>query len=144
MGVAYYIVDKNKKQFYELGKGCWFDFDFVYLSDPELLSMELKKVFRLMDDDVEMLKYITQRLTPDLYKNFKDANVYDLKLINDCTDDLFIIRSKGYRCTGTRYYEIGSKLWIESMDFLNRHFKDRNKHLYDQKEASKYPEWMEY
>ena len=54
MGIGYYIVNRETKQFYDLGKGGWYNLadDKIYLTDQECLAQFIyDDVFYHEDND---------------------------------------------------------------------------------------------
>ena len=149
MGIEWYIADKSNKTFYCLGRGNWFCLkdDFEALIDKEYLAHYiLSEVYNPDNIDDELSDYVNSRISFDLHTHFGSTSKEFLMIINDSTDDLYIIRCKGYRCVGTRYGEIGSKDYEEDMKFLNRHL-DENNHpsgFYDSKHATGIPNWSDW
>lgn len=128
MGIDYYLVDRANKTFYELGRGHWNNLqDHRHIiSDPKRLEKILiREVFRsyYVDIDREFKERVRNRIVTDLVECFGGSSWADLQVINDCTDDLWIIRHKGYKCIGTLYEERGSPEHKKLLDgYLNEHF----------------------
>jgi len=159
MGVEYYLVDKKNKIFYDLGKGGLSElrYDFEALQDLEYLENYIledcfqvsgeNKLNYLKEDDIkETIEYVKNRLAPDLFNHFGQSDSKDLSIINDCTDDLWILKCKKYKCIGTRYYRPGSLEHNEEIARLNKHLEDteNNKKWYNPDEAKKYAEYNNY
>jgi hypothetical protein len=64
---------------------------------------------------------------------FGGSNPKDITIFNDCGDDKYIIKCKGYKCIGSRYKDINSK---EHKDYI----EDNNNHLRSGTPAYRYPE----
>src|SRR5271156_6188599 len=131
MGTKYYIIDVNAKTFYDLGKGGWYQLHYNKgaFQYPEYLALfVLENVFTKENhtpiewDDI--VKYVLDRIVPDLFRTFGNSKPEHLRVVNDCTDDITICKSKGYCCIGTRYNEIGSKEHEEDIARMNRHLTD--------------------
>lgn len=149
MGMDWYLVDKHNKTFYELGRGNWYIIkdDFEALSDKEYLEhFLLTDVCGSDDRDDEWNKYVSQRVVDDLFTNFGSTPKDSLKIINDSTDDLWIIRCKGYTCIGTRFEDKNTKEYQDYLDnHLNRHLCGRSApHLYSPQSAQGYPGWSDW
>lgn len=150
MGVEYYVVDKDKRTFYDLGKGGWYALndDKEAFQDQEYLALYLlTECCGLDSDDKEWAwwkQYIETRVAPDLFAAFGDSKKDSLFVFNDCGDDITICRAKGYRCIGTRYGEGVERQ--ERIDFENRHFDGNGKLLgrYEPEGYKQYPEWAIY
>lgn len=145
MGVEYYAINIHNKTFYDLGKGAWYALtDMEAFQDEEYLCHEiLSECYYISDNDYwapdeekkkqETIKYVKTRIAPDLFHMMKDTPKDKIKIVNDCGDDITVCRSKGYRCVGTRYYDLGSKEYEQSLKFLNRHLEDtaHNRRMYN-------------
>ena len=137
MGVEYVLVDKGRKVYYYLGKGGWFHLDDMEaFHDKEYLAHEVKHECYYWDDETywssklpnhlakkEVEKYLDEKVIPELYECFKESRPEQLEIINDCTDDLYYMKCKGYRCIGTRYTD-------ETIDDRNKHFLPERRHMY--------------
>jgi len=131
MGIEYYVVDKKKKVFYELGKGGW----YALADEPEALTdYEYLVIFILEDcfglereDDPKeyekLEKYVEKRIALDLYMNFGSSDMKDIRILSDSGDDMLNILRKRYTCIGSRYGEKDSKEYLDSLKELNQHLK---------------------
>ena len=134
MGVEYWLVDKGKKTFYDLGKGpwgwCWDDFSWA-LSDVDVLEEALCGIWQktgrfntvpMMPDDYSYVWWLAE----DLHKYFGKSHEADMVVVSDGGDERVIMRSKGYRGIGSRYLHKASGEECEKeMKRLNRHFDAR-------------------
>jgi len=136
VGVEYWLVDKGKKTFYDLGKGpwgwAWDDFSWA-LSDVDVLKEALCGVWQetrrfntvpMLPDDYSYLWWLAE----DLHRHFGESRETDMVVVSDGGDELTIMRSKGYRGLGSRYLcEASDEEREKEMSFLNRHFDDDGK-----------------
>lgn len=126
MGAAYYIVNKEEKIFYELGKGQWSllannldafaDFEYLCLF---LLDEVFESTKRQCSK--EMIDYIEQRVARDIFRLFGKVKPENLVVINDLTDDLAFLKMKKYECVGTRFFDKESTEYVEYLNKLNEH-----------------------
>lgn len=155
MGTEYYIVNKKDKTFYNLGKGGWYElnYDKEAFQDLEYLALfifedcyDLNVGFYSQEEIEKIRKYVQERVAPDLFIMMKDCSPADIEVFNDCGDDSVIIRSKGYRCIGSRYFDIGTNEYNEHIDFCNRHLKDTPeiKRRYNPENFKNLPEFDKY
>ena len=124
MGVEYYIYDTLNKTFYDVGKGAWYKLDVSLFSDYPLLEEWLTKVW--VDEgytDSENIDYM-RRVASDIHISFSGTPTQFLGIVSDCGDDICEMKSLGYRCVGTRFYDRGSPDHAHEMDRLNRHLTD--------------------
>lgn len=150
MGVEYMLVNPINKTIYDLGKGSWYDLNdsLDYLKDANLLSLHIFDyvLHRGIHGYAEMTDYVYNRLAPDLVECFKNADYSKLFIVNDCGDDTTIMRTKGYKCIGSRYYELGTTEHQQQIDFWNRHLLDEKYgRLYNADDKIKqHPDWEKY
>ena len=154
MSHYYYVVDKNAKTFYCLGKGSWYimNQDKEIFQDQEYLSLFIiEDVYGIENDGDDEFsnnqkQYIKERIVPDLFKAFNKSNPKDLVIISDAYDDLTIMKSKRYVCVGTRYNEIDSDRHKEDIAYYNRQNSGDPlyERLYDPEQMKQYPEWEIY
>jgi hypothetical protein len=150
MGVEYWLVDKSKKTFYDLGKGSWGwswdDFSWA-LSDVDVLKEALCGVWQetrrfravpMLPDDYNYVWWLAE----DLHKHFGESHEADMVVVPDGGDEMTIIRSKGYRGLGSRYlHKPTDEEREKEMKDLNRHF-DANGNItrfYDPNDLQTYP-----
>jgi hypothetical protein len=153
MSIEYYLGDKNKKIFYYLGQGMWSHLreNLDVLQDKEYLELFLleecysKELYDIHEWN-DIIKYVSDRLTPDLYENFGNSKYEHLFMINDCGDDLFVMKVKRYICVGTRYNEKNSDNYFQDINFYNRHLANNaeNKRYYNPELYSNLEEWSLY
>lgn len=152
MGTEYYIVDKQNKTYYQLGKGGWYGLhDCLFaVADPEILSIYIldeayHNVIYSRQEWCEIREYIKSDLAPELFKLFGTTPHQYLKIINDCSDDLTILKVKKYKCIGTRY-RYDNENMDDYLKHMNRHLEDNpyNRRCYNPPDYYKYPEWEEY
>jgi hypothetical protein len=111
MGDHNYLVDKQNKTFYQLGRGVWTKLQdcFDYFQDEKLLWSNIFSIVYMSDEPDDVVYEITTRLAQDLHNNFKYTPKNQLQIINDSVDDiyifddLYILKRKGYRFVGSRY-----------------------------------------
>lgn len=152
MGVEYWIVDKGKKTFYDLGKGPWgWGWDDISwtLADADLLKealCDLWKEFKIepmLPDDYDYVCWLAK----DLHKHFGQSPEADVILIRDGGGDVFDIMSNGYRGIGSRYLHKSTHDKREKeLKRLNRHFDahrgiTRHYDLNDMKTFPGFDEW---
>lgn len=138
MGMDYYLVDMGSKTFYELGRGDWFALNdnTDALADEEYLVMILleeccrAKKETHPEEWGDWKKSIEERIAPDLHKAFGNSLPEELFIINDSTDDLYLIRCRGYKCIGSRFDQPDSKEYIENIAYKNRHLDIKNQRNY--------------
>ncbi len=157
MGTEYYAINLKNKTFYDLGKGGWYALtDKEAFQDVEYLANEiLTECYYINDADYwedqegkkDTVEYVTTRIAPDLYEMMRDTPPDQIRIMDDCGDDITICKAKGYRCVGTRYYSKGSPEYLESLTYMNRHFQTDNplhKRWYDPEQYKNYPEFSIY
>lgn len=156
MGTEYYIINRKNKTAYLLGKGGWYALndDKECFQDIEYLAhyimtecwIGLKTEFNWYNEEEksDIKKYIANRIAPDLFELCKDTNSKDIFIFNDCGDDLAICRALGYKFVGQSYADKDSKEYKENLDFLNRHLKQQNSHIYNIRNFINYPEYNLY
>lgn len=155
MGVEYWIVDTNQKVFYDLGKGGWYELNHEKeaFADLEYLTLFILEdcfdgyeKYRDAADAKEFAEYITNRVAPDLFATFGKIKPEHIQIVNDCGDDWIIMKSKKYKCIGTRFYDIGSQEHLEEIEHNNKHLVDNeiNQRWYNPEHLTKYQEWALY
>lgn len=108
MGMYSYLINKENKTYYELGKGSWLD-DFGQdgidlLQDQELLEEFLFDNWLAGVDEPEIWKReCANSLAKELHTFAKCNDPNNLSIINDSGDDLILIKSLKYKCIGSRY-----------------------------------------
>lgn len=136
MGICWYIINKEAKTFYELGKGCWFDLDAdkEYLTDVECLEEFIfDDVFSLYDREVgdidrEYCKLVAQ----ELYEFCKGTKLDNIIFRSDSGDDTIVFRALKYICTGTRYTGTETYPREKMIASENRHLDpNTSSHFYD-------------
>jgi hypothetical protein len=153
MGVEYYVVDREKKIFYDLGKGGWYrlnDDKEAFQDQEYLANYILTECFFNLDhyppEERERLKeWIETTLAPELFSFFGDSKKENIFVFNDSGDDITICKAKRYRCVGTRHGETLEEKQ-EDIDRMNRHLVDNelNRRWYDPESYKIYPEWSIY
>jgi hypothetical protein len=135
MGIEYYLVNRINRTFYELGKGGWYSLDDPEcFFDLEYLTNEiLEECYNIGDESYwgyygakekgDTIRYVEDRIGPDIYWFCSGYSPGDIFMISDCGDDVSIIRSKGYVCIGSRFYDKGAKKYKENIDAVNYHFR---------------------
>lgn len=156
MSEEYYAINIKNKTFYDLGKGSWYALtDMEAFQDKEYLCNEILTECYYIDDlqywsdeikRNEIIDHICNRVCPEIFQMMIDTSPDKIRIINDCIDDITICRSKGYRCVGTRYYDVGSTQYLDRIKFKNRHLEDtsKNKILYNQDNFKIYPAFSIY
>ena len=142
MGIEYYIVNKENKTFYDLGKGgCWYylmeEGDKSYLKDLELLEMYICEDIFNIDDPSKSEKEFFSVLALDLFNFAKGANLENITVCSDNNDDCIVIKYLKYRCVGTKYKGSSKEDEQERIDFENRHFKNHKYYELDE-ESNKF------
>jgi len=130
MGVEYYLINKEEKTFYDLGKGSWFELrdELDSLTDVEYMEEFIyDNVFNSYDcpreDDKYWRSYCAE-LANELVQFAKCKNIKNIDLINDLGDETVALRGLGYRCTGSRYRDDKNPGYNqERIDIENHHFK---------------------
>lgn len=117
MGIDYFLVDKQNKTFFELGRGNWYNlgYDLDCISDPgKLQECLLEEVFSYYGDvKGEFHFHVAEYLVNEIYECFGNTPTHELFIISDCSDSYRNIRREGYRCIGTRYEIRGTPGWKE-------------------------------
>jgi hypothetical protein len=130
MGIEYYLINKEAKTFYELGKGGWYELtsEMDSLSDVEYMEEFIyDNVFNSYDypreNDTHWRSYCAE-IAKELVQFAKCKNIKNIEMINDCGDETVALRALGYRCTGSRYRKDDDPGYNqECIDFENRHFE---------------------
>ena len=129
MGIEYYLVNKENKTFYELGKHCYFD-TLDYLWDPEYLEEYIyADVFYCYEKEDEGRPHLSREycreIAQEIYEFVKGCNPENIVFISDCCDDTLIIRCLGFRCVGSRYRcDNDPNYNAECIKWANRHLED--------------------
>ncbi len=134
MGTEYYLINKEDKTFYKLGKGSWFDLkdEIEAVTDLEYLELFIwQDVFSNDDEEDISWKQYCSKIAAEIFEVAKCNNIKNLVVVNDCGDDIVIIRALKYRCVGSRYQDPNDpnyqKMEIEN---ANRHFLPENERRY--------------
>lgn len=124
MGIDYFLIDKQNKTFFELGRGNWYNlgYDLDCVSDPgKLQECLLNEVFTYYGDvRGEFHFHISEYLVSELHACFGNTPTHDLFVISDCSDSYHHVRQEGYRCIGTRYEIRGTPEWEAAVGFYER------------------------
>lgn len=141
MGVEYYLINKENRTFYELGKGGWYGLmsEIDSLTDAEYMEEFIyDDVFMSYnrhgkeDYDEEHWRGYCKAVAQELFEFAKCKNLKNIEVINDCGDDTVALRALGYRCTGSRYRkEEDPEYNQKSIDFQNRHFEPGTAERYE-------------
>lgn len=134
MGTGYYIINKEDKTFYDLGKGGWYVFidEMDAVTDLEYLGLFIfEDVFGHDDpEDVDFKAYCDE-IAAEIFEMAKCNNIKNLVVVNDCGDDTIIFRSLKYRCVGSRYRDPKDPDYQKKqIEFENRHFLPENERRY--------------
>lgn len=155
MGLIWFIADKKKKIFYELGKGSWYDFDpdKIVNTDRKLLISHIGNIIDFYYSTLSLSdkfhKYV-ECVVDDLLMIFNSpgynpSNISDLLIVNDAGEAHWIMQAKGYTCVGTRYStdDKQSKEYIDGMKWNNQHLdgSERSKRDYNTDNYRKDEEW---
>lgn len=155
MGLIWFIADKKKKIFYELGKGGWYDLrpnEIVYI-DNHLQNRRvlIEHISNILDIHDERYDHYVGCVADDLlmiFNNspvFNPSNISDLLIVNDAGEAHWIMQAKGYTCVGTRYStdDKQSKEYIDGMKWNNQHLdgSERSKRDYNTDNYRKDEEW---
>jgi len=136
MGVEYYLINKENKTFYALGKGGWYCLkdDIEALTDLKYLELFIfEDVFSQDDEeDEEWMKYCKE-IGAEIFEAAKCNNIKNLVIVNDCGDDTTILRALKYKCIGSRYRSKEDPgINKKQIEFENRHLDPKSPpHLYD-------------
>lgn len=135
MGVEYYIINKEDKTFYDLGKGGWYCLkdEIEAVTDQEYLGLFIfEDVFGHDDEeDVDFRAYCDE-IAAEIFEMAKCNNIKNLTVIDDCGDDTIILRALKYRCVGSRYRDPKDpKYNKECIESENRHLPDPVSKGYD-------------
>jgi hypothetical protein len=128
MGIEYYLVNKENKTFYELGKHC--DFDTLdYIEDPEYLEEYIyADVFFCYEKEEAGQEHLSREycreIAQEIYKFAKGCNPRNIECISDCTDDTLIVRCLGFVCVGSRYRCKDPNYNAECIKSANKHLED--------------------
>ena len=130
MGIEYYLINKEDKTFYALGKGGWYELtsEMDSLSDVEYMEEFIyDNVFNSYDyprEDDRYWRSYCANLAKELVQFARCKNIKNIEMINDCGDETVALRALGYRCTGCRYRKDDEPNYNqECIDFENRHFE---------------------
>lgn len=134
MGTEYYLINKEDKTFYKLGKGGWYALkdEIEAVTDLEYLEIFIwQDVFTNDDEeDVSWKQYCTE-IAAEIFEVAKCNNIKNLVVVNDCGDDTVIIRALKYRCVGSRYRDPNDPDYQKSeIEDANRHFLPQYENLY--------------
>lgn len=143
MGIEYYLINRENKTFYELGKGQWYELNgnLDSLNDLEYLE-EFIFEYCLSDfeddkDNKEYKKQYCKEIAVEIFEFAQCKNLKNIILTSDCGDELYVIRCLGYFCVGTRYRsDTDCTLNKEYVEFENRHLKLENKIRYSLEKCS--------
>jgi hypothetical protein len=123
-----YLINKENKTYYCLGKGCFADlsyeiFDGV-LNEPEFLAEFIfNDVFNGYEqDDIGDLREHCIKTANEMCEFAKGSSKDKFFVFTDCGDDLWVVRCLGYRCVGSRYGKD---------DIKNDHLNPDRKHMYN-------------
>jgi len=123
-----YIINKENKTYYCLGKGCFTDLSFEIevgaLRDPEYLAEFLfDDVFQGYElKDPDNLREYCVKFANELCEFTKGSSKDNIFVFTDCGDDLWAVRCLGYKCVGSRYGE---------EDITNKHLDPSRQHMYN-------------
>jgi hypothetical protein len=127
MGIEYYLVNKENKTFYELGKHCYFD-TLDYIEDPEYLEEYIyADVFFGYEKENTgcCSREYCREIAQEIYEFAKGCNPKNILVTSDCEDDMLTIRCLGFRCVGSRYRSDSDPNYnAECIRFENRHLED--------------------
>lgn len=132
MGICYTLINYKDKTLLDLGKGCFAEWvndrTFSYTEDDIRSVMEDYEYF--LDRSASNINYWNSVV--DLILNFvKDVNHEDLQMIGDGGDELYILKSYGYKFIASRHKS-------DVIEDLNKHLTAERQHMYNKEEASKY------
>lgn len=123
MSVLYYLVNKETKTFYKLGKGGWYflknNEDLCYFTDIELLEEVIYgDVFDGYENKNGDFREYCKEITKEIFEAAKCNNLNNLFVISDAgeQDDLIVIKALKYKCIGCRYRD-----W--DVNSLNKHLE---------------------
>lgn len=143
MGTEYWVADRQKKTFFDLGRGSWYDFveDFGWaLADSQVLGEAIFQDWtfkgRFSDLSEDENRQYASKLGAELHRCFGDSDPKNLIASNDMGDDHTIMRAKGYACVGTRYY------LLDQPEEHEKEMKENNRHL-DQDYRKRYERFRE-
>lgn len=130
MGLEYYLVNKENKTFYDLGKESWYvlmdEIDAV--TDLEYLELFIKE--DVFDDNLS--DEYCKEMAYEIYSVAKCKDIRNIIVVNDSGDDSIIFRSLKYKCIGCRYRDDNNPEYNkELIEFNNRHFKPENNWRYN-------------
>jgi hypothetical protein len=106
-----YLINKENKTYYCLGKGCFADFCYEIadgiLDEPEFLAEFIfNDVFNGYDqDDIGELREHCINTANEICEFAKGSSKDKFFVFTDCGDDLWAIRCLDYQCVGSRYGE---------------------------------------
>jgi hypothetical protein len=148
MGIEYYLVNKENKTFYELGKHCYFD-TLDYLWDPEYLEeyiyADVFEGYEKEDKKWPPREYCRE-IAQEICEFIKNCNPKNILFISDCCDDTLIIRCLGFRCVGSRYRSDDDPNYnAECIKSANRHLEDTpfNRRVYNLETAKSFGDLAE-
>jgi hypothetical protein len=126
MGTEYYLINKEDKTFYKLGKGGWYALkdEIESVTDLEYLALFIwQDVFSNDDEeDVYWNQYCTEIAT-EIFEVAKCNNIKNLVVVDDGGDDTTIIKALKYRCIGSRYRDPNDP------NFKKSQIEEANRHL---------------
>lgn len=138
MGTEYWVADRQKKTFFDLGRGGWYDFveDFGWaLADSQILGEAIFQDWtlkgRFSDLSKDENRQYALKLGVELHHCFGDSDPKNLRVSMDCGDDHTIMRAKGYACVGTRYYLDQPEEYEKEMKRNNRHLDENYRKRYE-------------
>ena len=121
MGIDYFLIDKQNKTFFELGRGNWHNlgYDLDCIKDPgKLQECLLDEVFSYYGEvKGEFHFHVSEYLVNEIHNIFKDIPTHELFIISDCSDSYRNILREGYHCIGTRYEIRGTPEWNKAISF---------------------------
>ncbi len=116
MGAKYYLVNHDKKEIFELGKGIW----TTFIGNEEYLLYK-EGIDQIFEEEIFDDKSLTpenidywHQVSDQIWKFVQNINHDSLEIINDCTDSLYFLKCQKYKIIESRYEDCNLK-------DLNRH-----------------------
>ena len=129
MGLEYTLVNHQNKTCFELGKGAWYALcdkkrrgDFCLLYQDETYDTIVNEIWDYniaqagSPEAAASWRANAKELAKNIFAFVNNVDPSEIELCHDSDDSLIELRQKGFRWTGSRYYE-------ESLDDLNSHLK---------------------
>lgn len=123
-----YIINKENKTYYCLGKGSFADLYYEIedgiLNEPDFLAEFIfDDVFNgYKSEDLDDLRECCVKFANELCEFAKGSSKDNVFVFTDCGDDLWAVNCLGYKCVGSRYGE---------EDLKNEHLDPSRKHMYN-------------